>query len=171
MSEAKPGVPDPSMEDILASIRKILNEDEQPPSLGATEPLADGPVLLTTDMMITPPSTALLTAPPAEPPPQPNPAEPDALPMAQAPVPIVAPAEEGLVAPAAAAAAMAAIGQLTRAVAQDRGAGVSRSGLSIEDVVREELRPLLKEWLDTHLPAITERVVRSEIERLMARQG
>jgi hypothetical protein len=66
---------------------------------------------------------------------------------------------------------MAAIGQLARAVAQDRGAGVSRSGLSIEDVVREELRPLLKEWLDTHLPAITERVVRSEIERLMARQG
>jgi hypothetical protein len=56
-------------------------------------------------------------------------------------------------------------------VAQDRGAGVSRSGLSLEDVVREELRPLLKEWLDTHLPAITERVVRSEIERLMARQG
>ncbi len=82
--------------------------------------------------------------------------------------PAVPPAE-GLIAPAAAAAAAAALGQLSRAVAQDRTAGVSRSGLSIEDVVREEVRPLLKEWLDAHLPSIVERLVRAEIERVMAR--
>ena len=85
--------------------------------------------------------------------------------------PPAAPDAAGLVAPAAAAAAAAALGQLSRAVAQDRHAGVARSGLSIEEVVREELRPLLKEWLDTHLPGITERLVRAEIERVMSRQG
>ena len=92
-------------------------------------------------------------------------------PMAEPTPEAAQPAETGLVAPAAAAAAAAALGQLSRVVAQDRGAGVSRSGLSIEDVVREELRPLLKEWLDTHLPGITERLVRAEIERVMSRQG
>jgi cell pole-organizing protein PopZ len=36
-------------------------------------------------------------------------------------------------------------------------------------VVREELRPLLKEWLDQHLPPIVERLVRAEIERVVSR--
>jgi cell pole-organizing protein PopZ len=36
-------------------------------------------------------------------------------------------------------------------------------------VVREEIRPLLKEWLDTHLPALMERLVRAEIERVVSR--
>ena len=183
MSEAKPGAPDPSMEDILASIRKILNEDEQ-----ATQPAAaDGPVLLTADMMIAPPEPARVSAvtaseetvrqasPLAEVLPIAFPPEPPPMLMQMEPEPPSPEAsrrpEAGLVAPAAAAAAMAAFGQLSRAVAQDRGAGVSRSGLSIEDVVREELRPLLKEWLDAHLPTITERLVRAEIERVMSRQG
>ena len=72
---------------------------------------------------------------------------------------------------AAAAAATAAVGQLLRAVSSERGATVTRGGPSIEDVVREELRPLLKAWLDAHLPATVERLVRAEIERVMARQG
>lgn len=76
-----------------------------------------------------------------------------------------------LVDPTAAAAAVAALGQLTRAVAQERSSSVSRNGPSIEDVVREELRPMLKAWLDAHLPATVERMVRAEIERVMARQG
>jgi cell pole-organizing protein PopZ len=176
---AKPGAPDPSMEDILASIRKILNEDEQ----AAAAPAEDGPVVLTADMMIAPPE---VVPPPAvaEAPPPPAVEAPPVAPRAEAPEPLPEPApmtaipepspaapDSGLVAPAAAAAAAAALGQLSRAVAQDRNAGVSRSGLSIEEVVREELRPLLKEWLDTHLPGITERLVRAEIERVMSRQG
>jgi cell pole-organizing protein PopZ len=35
--------------------------------------------------------------------------------------------------------------------------------------VREELRPLLKDWLDQHLPGLVERLVRSEIERVVGR--
>ena len=76
----------------------------------------------------------------------------------------------GLVDPTAAAAAASAFGQLSR-LAQDRAATVSRGGPSIEDLVREELRPMLKAWLDAHLPATVERLVRAEIERVMARQG
>jgi uncharacterized protein len=40
----------------------------------------------------------------------------------------------------------------------------------VERVMRESMRPLLKEWLDDHLPSIVERLVRSEIERV-ARGG
>jgi cell pole-organizing protein PopZ len=40
---------------------------------------------------------------------------------------------------------------------------------TIEDVVRELLRPMLKSWLDDNLPAMVERLVRSEIERVSRR--
>jgi hypothetical protein len=77
---------------------------------------------------------------------------------------------EGLIAPSVAAATTAAVGHLIRAVAQERHASISRStGPTIEDVVREEIRPLLKEWLDQHLPPMVERLVRAEIERVVGR--
>ncbi len=37
---------------------------------------------------------------------------------------------------------------------------------TVEDLVKEILRPMLKEWLDAHLPDIVERLVRAEIERV-----
>jgi uncharacterized protein len=37
---------------------------------------------------------------------------------------------------------------------------------TLEDLVREMLRPLLKAWLDDNLPAVVERMVRAEIERV-----
>jgi len=37
---------------------------------------------------------------------------------------------------------------------------------TLEDVVRELLRPLLKQWLDDHLPDIVEVQVQAEIERI-----
>lgn len=41
---------------------------------------------------------------------------------------------------------------------------------TIEDLVKEILRPMLKDWLDQHLPGIVENLVRAEIERV-TRQG
>jgi uncharacterized protein len=41
-----------------------------------------------------------------------------------------------------------------------------QSARSLEDLVREMLRPLLKAWLDENLPGMVERLVRSEIERV-----
>lgn len=37
---------------------------------------------------------------------------------------------------------------------------------TLEDLVREMLRPLLKAWLDDNLPGVVERMVRAEIERV-----
>jgi cell pole-organizing protein PopZ len=37
---------------------------------------------------------------------------------------------------------------------------------TLEDLVREMLRPLLKAWLDENLPGVVERLVRAEIERV-----
>jgi uncharacterized protein len=43
---------------------------------------------------------------------------------------------------------------------------LTQSARSLEDLVREMLRPLLKAWLDENLPGMVERLVRSEIERV-----
>ena len=37
---------------------------------------------------------------------------------------------------------------------------------TLEDVVRETLRPMLKSWLDENLPGVVERMVQAEIERV-----
>jgi uncharacterized protein len=42
---------------------------------------------------------------------------------------------------------------------------VKRHEPSLEDVVRETLRPMLNSWLDENLPGLVERMVRAEIER------
>jgi uncharacterized protein len=52
-----------------------------------------------------------------------------------------------------------AFGDLNRGV-------LSQNAHSLEDVVKEMLRPLLKAWLDDNLPRIVERLVRMEIERV-----
>jgi len=175
------------MDDILASIRKILNEDEQASATVVPAPAAPpAAIQLTPEMMIAPPESlagpvaATQVAAPAPTPPAPTPApahEPFLGPASPPPQPepflmSLEPQEppSGLVDPTAAAAAASAFGQLSR-LAQERTATVTRSGPSIEDVVREELRPMLKAWLDAHLPATVERLVRAEIERVMSRQG
>lgn len=168
-----PGTPaDPSMEDILASIRRILSEDEASalpppaPSSVAVAPSAeeDAPLELTEEMLVA--EAAPPVAPAAEPPPPPV----VALPATESAAPSPRPEDDrALLGAAAAAAAAASVGTLLRAVAADRASPVYRGGPSIEDVVREELRPLLKEWLDAHLPPLVERLVRAEIERVVGR--
>ena len=37
---------------------------------------------------------------------------------------------------------------------------------TLDDVVSETLRPMLKSWLDENLPSLVERMVQSEIERV-----
>jgi cell pole-organizing protein PopZ len=54
---------------------------------------------------------------------------------------------------------------------QSIGAGtpIGNGSRTIEDLVRELLRPMLRTWLDEHLPGMVERMVRAEIERLARR--
>jgi hypothetical protein len=56
-----------------------------------------------------------------------------------------------------------------RTLAAERASQVHRGGPTIEDLVREEIRPILKDWLDNHLPPLVERLVRAEIERVVGR--
>ncbi|MBP0443985.1 DUF2497 domain-containing protein [Roseomonas sp. SSH11] len=169
------------MEDILASIRKILNEEEAPGTAGDSS--SAEPLELTEDMLVAAPAEpepepitapAPVSAVPADPaePARPEPVPPAAErspPEEKGSEPGASALAEGLIAPATAAAAAALLGQLARTVAAERSAPVYRAGPSIEDVVREEIRPLLKDWMDAHLPALMERLVRAEIERVVSR--
>jgi cell pole-organizing protein PopZ len=56
-----------------------------------------------------------------------------------------------------------------QSISTERAVSVSRGGITIEDIVREEIRPVLKAWFDTHLPTLVERIVRAEIGRVVDR--
>jgi cell pole-organizing protein PopZ len=72
---------------------------------------------------------------------------------------------EPLLAAGAAAAATASLGALARVVSQ-RQTQVYRNGPTLEDMVRDEIRPIVKGWLDANLPPMVERLVRAEIQRV-----
>lgn len=49
---------------------------------------------------------------------------------------------------------------------------IVRSGeTSLEGLVREMLRPMLAQWLDTHLPPMVEKLVKDEITRIAGKRG
>jgi cell pole-organizing protein PopZ len=177
------------MEEILASIRRILNDDEAPaPQADATHPPAaeeedDDVLILDQSMLVAQPAPDAAAGPAAAGPDADIAEAAAALPEAQAPsqemepvgaaVPpdpfdLPAPLLE-LVAPEAAAAAASSVGSLVRTLAAGRATQVYGGGPTLEDMVRAELRPLLKEWLDVNLPPMVERLVRVEIERVVGR--
>jgi hypothetical protein len=43
---------------------------------------------------------------------------------------------------------------------------LSQNARTIDDLVKDMLRPMLKSWLDDNLPSLVERLVRAEIERV-----
>jgi cell pole-organizing protein PopZ len=57
--------------------------------------------------------------------------------------------------------AFESLAQKTRAQAAQ-----ARDGRTLEEVVTELLRPMLKTWLDENLPELVERLVQAEIERV-----
>jgi hypothetical protein len=96
---------------------------------------------------------------PAEPPPPAPEPEPPVAPAAAAAPAASAPAAT-LVSASAAAAAANAFGKLSQAIA------MPAEGRTLEDVVRELLRPMLQQWLDENLPAIVQQAVEAEVERI-----
>lgn len=139
---------EPSMEEILASIRRIISEEEQGPA--APEPVLD----------LVEPAQAAPEADPEDdivfesaPAPAPEPVQ-----HREAPPP--APVDTIISPPSASAAA----GSLARLAGTLRIADTP--GQTIEGVVRELLKPMLKDWLDHHLPAIVESRVEAELERI-----
>ena len=86
------------------------------------------------------------------------------------PIPLPRSAPAGaLLNPEVASSTASTMASLIQAVASERSAAVYHGGPTVEDIVREELRPLLKQWLDANLPPLVERVVRAEIERVVSR--
>ena len=150
--------PDHSMQDILASIQRILKEDEDKAPLSATtsprmtpavEPAPEDDILdLDARLMVNDGGTYQpdLTGPVTQTPPS--------------------EASPGMIAPEGPATSLS---QLMRSITQRRMAGVKRNSPTLGDLVRDEARPLLHEWLDTHLSPMVERLVRAELERLSAR--
>ena len=171
---------DPSMEDILASIRRILNEEAPDGTIadaaaraGAPEPAdaEEAPLVLDESMLTAAPIAAV--------PPQPEPL-PEGLPEMSAvvqppdspPAETVAPPTSEPATPArllaqeTEIAAGGAMATLAARLLANRDSATHRGGPTIEELVREEIRPLLKAWLDQYLPPMVERLVRTEIERL-----
>jgi hypothetical protein len=154
---------EPSMEEILASIRRIISEEEP-----SAEPVLDltqndaAPAAVEDDIVF----EAMEPAPAPE--------------VTRAPAPAATTTRvhttvtEPMPANTATAATAdtilstptthAAAGSLARLAGSLRIA--ETHGQTVEGVVRELLKPMLKEWLEKNLPAIVESRVEAELERI-----
>ena len=68
-------------------------------------------------------------------------------------------ADHGLISSATMSAVDSAFNSLAHTV-------LGNNARTLEDLVKEMLRPMLKSWLDDNLPGLVERIVRAEIERV-----
>lgn len=91
---------------------------------------------------------------PRRPPPPPAPAPPPMPAAAPPPTP-----DRALIA----ASTVAAVDNAFNALAQTV---IGQNARTLEDLVKEMMRPLLKSWLDDNLPGVVDRIVRAEIERV-----
>lgn len=75
---------------------------------------------------------------------------------------------ESLLSPTTTEATAAVMAKLARhtALMEDGNGSNNASGPTIESIVREMLRPMLKSWLDDNLPGMVQKIVEREIERL-----
>ena len=134
---------EPSMEDILASIKKVIAEEKGLRGGGATPaPIEDAPL-----------------------PEEESGAEEDVLELVETLAP---PADLGppLVDEQVAGQSRQALEQLQTVAASIPAAPPANP---LEDMVREMLRPILKQWLDEHLPALVDEHVKREISRITGR--
>ena len=69
----------------------------------------------------------------------------------------------------AAQASTDVLSELARAILDRRDLVVGSRDLTLEGMIREMLRPLLKEWLDRNLPYLIERLVKKEIDLMINR--
>jgi len=162
------------MEEILASIRRIISDENSAPAPAAPKPAAPAPAVKK-------------AAPPPPPPAIEEPVkeeEADVLELTEMvaakthndfdkvevaadvmfrdaePMREVAPRMDNqLLSQHTSSAVSSAFGALSNSMF----AGDSRT---VDELVREMLRPMLKAWLDDNLPSLVERLVRSEIERV-----
>ena len=79
--------------------------------------------------------------------------------------PVDMPAESPIVSTVAVEASRHALASLSKLVVKPEVAGSD----TLEGMVRDMLKPMLKSWLDANLPEIVERVVAQEVARISGR--
>ncbi len=183
---------EPTMEEILASIRRIISEEDRPVETGGDvldlqPPPAPAPVV-EAKAAPQPQVEPVRQPPPAvfdEPAPAPSRALEDDLafvePEEEIEVEYEEPAPPPQPAPKAVPAAPKAewrpmeqetltsepvASQTAGALSKLMGSMLVSSGATLDDVVRELLKPMLKQWLDANLPQIVEAEVAKEIDRI-----
>ena len=191
MSDAK-SQQEPSMEEILASIRRIISEDgteEKEPGAEGRAPeiepeiedveqgaAADAPDVVDAPGAADPGDedavadvlelTDVVEDSEAEPQPDAG-AEEEAAEMTSATD--VPDEDAALVSPttdAAAGAVFARLNEATTPEARPAPLPLGQGDRTLEEIVRELLRPMLREWLDANLPGLVEEIVDREVQRL-----
>ncbi len=180
------------MEEILASIRRIISEDDAPAPKAAPAPthtvleaaLPPGPppapVYEAQPFPAPPEDDVLELTEPLSPEPEPEPIPPP--PRAyEPPAPAFEPMGDlDFSPPAPAGPAPAPVYTYDEPLVSDPAAGAAAShfgqlsrsvavpsnGRTLEDIVVAVLRPMLKDWLDRYLPQIVEAKVQAEVERI-----
>jgi uncharacterized protein len=171
---------EPTMEEILASIRRIISEDEAPadtraeaPDFQAVEPApepeaeAEDEDVLELNQPYEPEPVHAMdddieTAPRFEPEPsrREEPAPAYAASFQAAPV-----EASGLVDDPVAHSVASAFASLSMNLA------MPREGRTLEDLVKELMYPILRDWLNQNLPGIVEAQVRAEVDRISRLRG
>ena len=183
MPENAKSPPEPSMEEIIASISRIISEDKAQSE--PVRPSADekDDILELTEALNEDGSVRHLTGPEGKADPESPPAAGHELSNGKASAssgprqshsdvgmePRLGLTRERIVSEAtsgAAAAAFAQLGALPREKRRD-----SELDRTLEDIVRDLMRPFLETWLNEHLPGIVERLVREEIARVVGEAG
>ncbi len=180
---------EPSMEEIIASISRIITEDKKPGELvrpireendeilELTEALnEDGSVrrVNPSAQTATVSSSGSVTNGNSPMPKATAPADPVPVGHGIGSEPKLDVGRERIVSTAtsgAAAAAFAQLGALPRERRRESELPIGAADRTLEDIVRDMLRPFLETWLNEHLPGIVERLVRQEIARVVGEAG
>ncbi|GAK32215.1 putative protein [alpha proteobacterium Q-1] len=180
---------EPTMEEILASIRRIISEDaadeaEQSSALAPESDPEPEPELEVSDDDEPDPEPEIEYEPEPEPEvddepepepepydePEPEP-EPDVEPELEDDVfdltDYAPPEEDAIVSPDTEAQTSARFAELSAMLV----GGYEGAGNTLEGLVREMLKPMLRAWLDENLPRIVEDMVEREVARIAARGG
>ncbi|MGY4624555.1 DUF2497 domain-containing protein [Bradyrhizobium sp. USDA 4486] len=154
----------PNSQDDIDALLAGLDAATPAPEVRAPEPEPEPDVLeLTDEMAVEPPPPPTLRKVEARgddlefaesPPPRPAPSyasvDFDAPPL---------PPQQPILAQSTVSAVESAFNSLAHTV-------LSSNARTLEDLVKEMLRPMLKSWLDDNLPGLVERIVKAEIERV-----
>jgi len=177
MAEQTKTSQEPSMEEILSSIRRIIADEdttEPPATARAAAPAAvEEDEVLELTQVVEPQRAEQQRSEPPPPATAVRPAAPEWQPRAEPSPrsqPMASEAANSLISPSAANASAQALAKLARVGAADpRETGGGLGELTVERLLRALLTPLLKDWLDQNLPAVVERVVEQEVKKLARR--